>query len=185
MELRAANISDINAIEEIDGTIETSQQLCIDDAGEWPRFSWNMEMRALPRRLILPNRLDDESRFMFRQIVSGADEGVALVADYGGNLMAMASGRFDPAQKLLRLIDVRVDYEYRRQGLASALLFQIAGLARQRELRGVHLACKTDNEAAIALMRKLGFDLRGVERRGSPDGRDGDRTAWLSWVLSL
>ena len=47
---------------------------------------------------------------------------------------------------------------YRRQGVATALVQHIIGLADALGLAGVRLLARPENEAARGLYRSLGFD---------------------------
>ena len=63
----------------------------------------------------------------------------------------------------LELIDLRVDYEYRRQGLGSAMLYQILTYGREHTLRAVTAATLTNNLPAARFLSKAGFDLGGID----------------------
>jgi hypothetical protein len=79
MQIRPVTAHDLTAITEIDGTVESSRYLHLDESGEGFSVSWRLEERPARKKLIEPNRLDDEASFTLRQIVSGAEEGKALM----------------------------------------------------------------------------------------------------------
>ena len=62
------------------------------------------------------------------------------------------------------LSNVAVSPEYRRQGIAEALLTALLARARARKLSFVTLEVRAGNTPAQALYRKLGFQEVGVRR---------------------
>ena len=69
-------------------------------------------------RLISSIALDDDRPFLYRQIVGGIDDGMVLVADYAGSIVAavLAQTQGD----VLKLIDLRVDFDHRREGFGNS-----------------------------------------------------------------
>src|SRR5438552_9129855 len=163
MEIRPVRPEDLDDLLEIDGTIESSDYLHLEKSGEGLSVSWKLEQRPLREKRIAPNRLDDYQKFTLRQVVTGADEGFALLAEHGAQKVALLLARPEPQHGTLRLIDLRVDYNFRREGLASAFLYQAITEARQKSLRAVTAETLTDNLPAAKLLSKCGFDLAGVD----------------------
>lgn len=56
------------------------------------------------------------------------------------------------------ITDVRVAAEHRRRGLASAVLAALLGWAAERGAATAYLQVREDNEPALALYRRLGFE---------------------------
>jgi GNAT superfamily N-acetyltransferase len=163
MDIRAVKPGDIDALHDIDATVESDQYLHVDKSGEGFHAAWKIEPRPLRERRIARRDLDDESRFAFKQIASGAEEGIALLAEHDGAPVAAAAARPDAAAGVFRILDVRVDFDFRRQGLASALLFQIMQEARRLEMRAVAADVTADNFPAAQLLAKLGFEPAGLD----------------------
>jgi ribosomal protein S18 acetylase RimI-like enzyme len=63
----------------------------------------------------------------------------------------------------MRIVEQRVDFDHRRQGLASAMLFGLIGEARNLELRAVGSESRTNNFPASRLLANCGFELAGVD----------------------
>jgi ribosomal-protein-alanine N-acetyltransferase len=61
---------------------------------------------------------------------------------------------------------------YRRLGVASALVGEVEGRLAREQVRQVWLETATDNEPAIAFWQKHGYRKRGVRKEYYPDGRD-------------
>lgn len=163
MEIRIMTTADLDAVKDIDATVESSQYLHIDRAGEGLEVSWKTQLRPLREKRTLRHALKLEEAFAIKQIVIGGDDGVALVAEHDGQAVAAATARPDPLAGVLRIIDLRVDFEFRRQGLASALLFQLIQEARQKELRALAAQSPADDFPAIQLLAKLGFEPCGLD----------------------
>ena len=163
MEIRAATLSDLDRIAEIDGTIESSRYLHLERAGEGIAASWSLEERPLRTKRVDANALDDERKFEMRQVLSGIEEGYGLAAEHEGELTALAVARIDLSASLLLIIDVRVDYDQRRQGIGSAMLYQLIGKARERALRAVKGQTLTNNFPSSQFFAKAGFELTGFD----------------------
>ena len=163
MDIRPMTLADLDAVGDIDATCESAQYLHIDRVGEGFSTSWKIEPRPLREKRMRRWPLADEQILAMKQIVRGADEGIAVVAEHDQTLVAAAAAQPDAVAGTFRLIDLRVDFDYRRQGLASALLFQIIQEARQRKLRAVTAQAPADHFPALQLLAKLGFEPTGLD----------------------
>ncbi len=163
MEIRPTAPADIDALADIDGTIDSSHYLHLERSGEALGICWKLEERPLRQRLIQANAIDDETRFMLRQICSGADEGMAILAEHESAPVASMVAQVQPATGVLRLLDLRVDFDQRRQGLGIAMLYQMINEARQRGLRAAMAQSRTNNAPAAKLLLKTGFDIAGLD----------------------
>lgn len=188
MEVRPLQLEDLDSLVEIDATIESKQYMHLTrdvEEGE-ARGAWRFEERPLAETLIEPNRLDDEHRFVYRQVASGMDEGVALVLEgEDPPLLAAAVMRPIPDRRLLHLADLRVDYDHRRQGFASAILFELINRARTGELRAIYAETAANNLPAQSLLRKVGFELGGLDERRHTNHDLLKESATLLWYLPL
>ncbi len=163
MQIRPATTNDVLFINDIDATVESADYLHVDRGGEGLDRSWRLARRPLRERVVLNALLSEELTFTLRQITSGADEGLALLAEHDDVPVALMLAQADPVRKTLRLLDLRVDSEHRRQGLATALVFAAVNFAREQQLRAVFAESSTDNFPAAALLTKSGFELSGVD----------------------
>ena len=185
MEIRPVTPADLDGLYDIDGTIESSQYLHVDRAGEGLDVSWKLSERPLREKRMLPNRLDDDRRFLLKQIATGADEGVVLVAEHEGAPAALLLAQVEPAYGTIRVHDVRVDYDQRRQGLGIAMMFQVIAAARERELRAVTADCPTDNFPAARFLLKCGFDMAGLDARRFSNHDLVKESVTLHWYAAL
>src|SRR5687768_5365566 len=133
MDIRPIQIADLERLADIDGTIESERYLHLDRSGEGLMIAFKLDDRPLLQKLIAPNPMDDDQQFLLRQIVSGADEGFALLAEHDDQVVASMIAQPRQAEGTLKIIDLRVDYDFRRQGLASALVYQAIQKARELE----------------------------------------------------
>ena len=185
MEIRPAVLADLDGLDEIDGTIESSQYLHVERGGEGLALHWKLEERPLREKRIERNRPSHELHFDLKQILSGIEEGLALVAEHENAIVALMLGQPQPQYATMKLLDVRVDYDQRRQGLATAMIYQLISEARNRELRAVFAECTTDNLPACRLLSKLGFDLAGLDTQRYTNHDLVKESATLLWYAAL
>jgi ribosomal protein S18 acetylase RimI-like enzyme len=185
MQIRAATLADLAGLAEIDGTVNSSRYLHLEQSGEGLAVTWRIEERAAREKLIEPNRLSDEASFAYKQITNGADEGAAVVIEMNESLAAALAARVEPQRGTLHIVDLRVDYDLRRQGLGTALVYQIIQAARERELRAVSTETRTNNQPAAALLAKCGFELSGVDMRRHTNHDMVKESATVLWYAPL
>ncbi len=185
MEIRPIRPADLDRLIDIDGTIESSSYLHVEKAGEGLAMSWKLEERPLREKRVERNRPTDEMIFMMKQIATGVEEGLALLAEHEQVNVATLVAKLEPEYGTLAVLDVRVDFEHRRQGLASAMVYQVVTDARSRELRAVSALTRTDNFPAAQFFAKCGFDLAGLDTRRHTNHDLVKEAATLFWYASL
>lgn len=155
--------ADIEGVKDIDATCESSQYLHIDRSGDGLVVSWKLQLRPLREKRTHRHTLNDEQAFAMKQIATGMDDGIALVAEHDGRPVAAATAMPDPGAGVLKIVDLRVDFDHRQQGLASAMMFQMIQEARQRECRAIWVESTADDYPVLALLAKLGFEPAGLD----------------------
>lgn len=185
MQIRPATSEDLDGLIDIDGTIESAEYLHLDRAGDGLAVRWALEERALREKLVDNNAVDEDRHFALRQILGGAEEGVVLVAEHGGQLVALAVARPDADRQALDVLDVRVDYEFRRQGLGTAMIFRVISQAREAGLRAVTARTLTNNHPAAKFLLKSGFDLCGVDTHFTSNHDLVKEAVSLFWYAAL
>ncbi|SDL69145.1 aminoglycoside 3-N-acetyltransferase I [Modicisalibacter muralis] len=99
--------------------------------------------------------------YMRRLLAS--DDFIALVAHQGGKVVAGLAAyelkKFEQERSEVYLYDLAVAAEYRRQGIATALIHALRGIAAKRGAYVIFVQADTgpEDEAAIALYSKLGI----------------------------
>jgi len=86
-------------------------------------------------------------------------------------LIAFAVLHF-PGPHAAHLFTLDVHPDFRRQGLADALMAEIEKRARAGAVRRIALQVAVDNEPAIALYQKWGFSIRTVLKNYYGRGKD-------------
>ena len=76
------------------------------------------------------------------------------------------------------VMNVAVEPEHRRQGIAIALFERLFELTANDGRRGYTLEVRISNEAAIKLYERLGFRSRGVRRGYYTDNREDALVMW-------
>jgi ribosomal protein S18 acetylase RimI-like enzyme len=185
MEIRPLAIDDAARSFDIDATIDSNEYLHIDRQGEGLTLQLSLDVRPLRERLIQSNRLTDELNFLARQIAAGADDGLALVAEHDRQLVALLIAQADTARSVLEIHDLRVDHDFRRQGIGSALIYQAIPAARDGELRAVAIQSRTNNLPAARLLQKCGFELAGLDTRRDTNHDLVKESVSLFWYASL
>ena len=185
MEIRPVGPTEVDALIEIDATIESSEYLHVERSGEEMAIQWKLEPRALRTRLADRNRPADELQFLLKQIANGIEDGIALLAEHEGARVALLLARPDLELKTLRIIDVRVDSDFRRQGLATAMLYEAIAEARRRELRAVFAEAPANNMPANKLFAKLAFDLAGLDTFRKSNHDLVKEVATIFWYAAL
>ena len=185
MEIRSVRPVDIDRLIDIDGTIESSDYLHVDRSGEGVLLAWRLEQRPLREKRMDRNQPTDESQFLLRQVAAGAEEGMALLAEHDRVNVALLVARQEPEFRTMRVIDLRVDFEHRREGLASAMVYQAITEAKSRGLRAVAAETRTDNFPAANFLLKCGFDLAGLDARRHSNHDLVKEAVTLFWYAAL
>ncbi|MEM6312510.1 MAG: GNAT family N-acetyltransferase [Planctomycetota bacterium] len=189
MQLRPMTSTDLADLAEIDATIESTEYLHLqreDDAErETLSASWSLEPRELRDKLIKANPPGDDLEFTYKQVIAGVLEGMAWAAEHDGLPVASLLAEPRAERGLLEIVDLRVDYDHRRQGLASALIFQAVTAARESDLRALLAHTTANMQSANALLAKVGFDLAGLDERRFTNHDVVKEQATLIWYLAL
>jgi RimJ/RimL family protein N-acetyltransferase len=185
MEIRPATSRDLDFLADIDGTVESARYLHLEQTGEGLAAGWRLEERPLREKLIDANRLGEEAIFVAKQIVSGADEGMVLVAEHEDAIVALLVAQQQPERQTYHIHDIRTDYDLRREGIATAMIFQLIAAARELGLRAVSAETATNNLPAGQLLVKCGFDLAGVDTKRHSNHDVVKELATLIWYAGL
>jgi [ribosomal protein S18]-alanine N-acetyltransferase len=76
------------------------------------------------------------------------------------------------------VMNIAVDPEFRRRGIATALLERLFELTDDGSRRGYTLEVRVSNDGAIKLYERLGFEARGVRRGYYTDNREDALIMW-------
>jgi [ribosomal protein S18]-alanine N-acetyltransferase len=76
------------------------------------------------------------------------------------------------------VMNVAVEPEQRRRGIATALLDRLFELTADDGRRGYTLEVRVSNTSAIALYERLGFESRGIRRGYYTDNREDALIMW-------
>jgi ribosomal protein S18 acetylase RimI-like enzyme len=185
MNIRALELTDLDRLGDIDATLENTRYLHVDQSGSGVAMAWRLEERPLRTKSVERNPFDDERRFIVKQLLTGGEEGIALLAEHDDQPVALMAATVDFATGTLRLVDLRVDYDFRRQGLGLALIFQGIQAARERELRAMSAQTATNNLIAAHLLTKAGFELAGLDTHRTSNHDLVKEAVTLFWYAAL
>ena len=116
------------------------------------------------------------SRSMFAgELAKQSSVSIAAVTPGGQLVGYLVLSRYVDAWHVM---NVAVDPEYRRLGIASAMLGHLFEVTRDDAERGYTLEVRVSNLAAIALYERFGFVRRGVRRGYYTDNREDAVIMW-------
>ena len=176
---------DLSRFIDLDATVESTHYLHVERAGEGLGISWRIEERPLRPKRIDPNALDEPRQFALRQVVGQIEEGLALVAEHQDLPVGMLLAQVDHESRTLSVLDVRIDYDHRRQGLGSAMVYRAIQEARDRGLRAVSARSRTDNVPAARFLLKAGFDVAGLDTHLASNHDLVKEAVTLFWYAAL
>ena len=76
------------------------------------------------------------------------------------------------------IMNIAVSPDFRRRGIATALLERLFELTDDRNRRGYTLEVRVSNDGAIRLYERLGFTARGIRRGYYTDNREDALIMW-------
>jgi ribosomal protein S18 acetylase RimI-like enzyme len=185
VQIRPITSEDLRAIDDIDGTVDSDHYLHLERIGEGLQVTFRLEPRPLRQRLIDPNRMLEPSRFFLRTVAGGMDEGLALMVELDEQPVGIVLAQEDREAGLLRVLDLRIDFDLRRQGIGTGLMLQALSAARERELRAVCVETRANNFPAAQMLGKLRFELAGVDTRRSSNHDLVQERASLIWYAPV
>jgi L-phenylalanine/L-methionine N-acetyltransferase len=123
-----------------------------------PRAIWGTLQVPFPSEEVWKKRLTD-----------AADEMYALVACVEGEVVAMAGLHLypkSPRRRHVGYVGMAVHDKWHTRGIGTALMNAIIELADNwLNLARLELNVWTDNEPALRLYKKLGFEIEGTQRK--------------------
>ncbi len=116
------------------------------------------------------------SRSMFAsELAKQSSVSIAAVTDEGHLVGYLVLSRYVDAWHVM---NVAVDPERRRLGIASAMLRRLFEITREDADRGYTLEVRVSNQAAIRLYEGFGFVSRGIRRGYYTDNREDAVIMW-------
>ena len=108
-----------------------------------------------------------DTRERYRRLVV-ADDGILVVAEAGGRLVGLGTGRITKPSSwsdelALEVANVYVDTSFRRQGVGRAIVAKLVEFAFERGLERLVLRLFAPNRDAEAFWSKLGFEPRLIQ----------------------
>lgn len=115
---------------------------------------------------------DRLSREQYRRHLDSETAQVLVASANHRRFLGTAVVFFRKGTKVARLYSIATHAEARGKGVGSALLEASEQLARRRGCKVLRLEVRTDNDAAIRLYERLGYDRIGRYARYYSDGAD-------------
>lgn len=176
---------DLQLLPEIDGTMESAHYTHLNRIIEENAITWRLERRALRERLLEGNRIGNDLQFSYKQVISGVEEGVALCIGLADSVAASLLAQPRPELRTLHLVDLRIDYDFRRQGMGMSLVCAAIAHAREQDCRAITTETTSQNDPMMQLLRKLGFEPAGLDTFRFTNHDLVKEQATLLWCLPL
>jgi ribosomal protein S18 acetylase RimI-like enzyme len=183
MQIRPMTPDDLILLNDIDATPAETHYLHVDRVGEGASTRFTIAARAARPDAAPVAPADIE--FEAKRLLEGVFDGLALVAEHNGMIVASLIAILDAGSNLVNVVDVRVDREQRREGLASAMMFQLISFARDRDVRAIRACCTTRQFSVASLLTKLGFEVAGLDTHLVSNHDLVKEQATLFWYLAL
>jgi len=116
--------------------------------------------------------IDRLSREQYRRHLDSETAQVLVASANHRRFLGTAVVFFRKGTKVARLYSIATHAEARGKGVGSALLEASEQLARRRGCKVLRLEVRTDNDAAIRLYERLGYERIGRYARYYGDGAD-------------
>lgn len=183
MQIRPIQPADLDLLDEIDATIQSDDYLHVDRSTGMMSAHFKIECRPLLERKSESNPISDDLRFQFKQIATGIDDGFCVVAEL--NDMPIAAALAVLSADVVDLVDLRVDFDQRREGFGSAMMFQVINFAREQESRAIRVFARTGNGPLNRMLAKLGFEIAGIDTQRHSNHDLVKEQTTLIWYLQL
>ena len=113
--------------------------------------------RPLRSKLIEPNHLDSDLAGSIKNVINLIEDGIALLAEHDAQPLGLVVAQVRHETGVLEILDLRVDYDMRRQGIGSALLYEIIKLAREVEHRAIFARTLSNNLPVADFLLEIGL----------------------------
>ncbi len=183
MQIRPIQTGDLDLLDEIDATIQSDHYLHVDRSADALSAHFKIEHRPLHERRSESNPITDDLRFQFKQIATGTDDGLCCVAELDN--LPIAAVIATQNGDVVEVTDLRVDFDHRREGFGSAMMFQVINFARECESRAIRVFVKTGNGPFNKMLAKLGFEIAGIDTQRTSNHDLVKEQTTLIWYLQL
>jgi ribosomal protein S18 acetylase RimI-like enzyme len=90
-------------------------------------------------------------------------ESLQLVVEDSGRFIALLDAEVESWRRVLRVWNLLVDQEYRRQGIGTELMHRVEEFGVERHCRAISVEAQATNWPALAFYSKIGFEICGVD----------------------
>ena len=150
-------------------------------------LSWkcSLEPRVLRQKLIEANPVNEDLAFVLKQLAGDESEGRCLVAERSDSVVGLCVARNLAELGVIEIVDLRIDYDHRREGIGSAMIFDLINYGREREARALRAEALSNNIAFNSMLSKFGFELAGVDTHRKSNHDLVRERATVVWYLPL
>ena len=183
VEFRSVGGDEMQDLEIFPSEYETRTVLRLVTQGAGPELTWQLEERALGRRL--SRRLDSGGWQSLENLYGPTGALNFFGAFEGARLTGLLTWKHEAWNDVTWLCDIRIRKECRRQGIGTRLLEDLKWSALRCDARGIMLETQTTNYPAIQFYTSSGFELAGLNTRFYANLLDDPAEAALFFFLPL
>ncbi len=111
------------------------------------------------------------SRRSLAYLISEAN-GVFYLAEYAGEISAYISLLLNRRYNNARIYSIAVAPKFRGNGIAEILMDKVLEFSYQNQIKSIFLEVSVNNNAAISLYKKKGFQEHSLKKNYYKDGSD-------------
>ena len=163
MEIRLADLSDLNACLAIEDTFETEYVWQMEEQNRPGSIDVSFRLTRLPRPMRVSNIISRDEL-----IENYQNGGTLLVADDEG-VRGYIDIRAHAWNQILYINNLAITASYRRKGVGTRLMRAALDWGRQQKLRAAILDTSTKNYPAICFYQKQGFTFCGFNDQLYPN----------------
>lgn len=164
IEIRTAKQEDLESMLAIDHSFQSNYAFQMDISQDSNNISVNFRNVKLPRSAIVKYpRNEDEL------VLSWENASVIFVGCISGQIVAYLCLEEIPSLKAIRIRDLVVSKDWRRQGIASGMLLASEDWTIKRKTNMLLVEVQSRNNPAITMVKKLGYQFCGFQDHFFPN----------------
>lgn len=112
-----------------------------------------------------PLSLQEEREYIIN--IHESPNSLLLIGEINGEAAALATVKGNGRQRIAHRAGVGISVlkKYWRQGLASAMMDRMIAFCKEADITVIELEVRADNEGAVKLYEKAGFEKVGIHKR--------------------
>ena len=163
MEYKPLMQDSIPRLEEIRADYVSDRYLRVTKTGDGLQVGFALRIEELeqPFRSQGISIIREKDKELIKSRMAG--QALQLVVEENGRLVGLLDAEVESWRRILKVWNLLVDEEYRRQGIGAALMRRAQEFARENDCRAISAETQTTNWPALNFYLKMGFRVCGVD----------------------